>query len=46
MKIALAIAALILLWGMIGDRDADNRQNFTFGFIICVAGVILLEILK
>ena len=46
MKIFLAVAALILLWGMIGDKDADNRRNYTLGFIVCVAGVILLEIYK
>lgn len=46
MKIFLAIAALLLLWGMIGDRNADNRRNYTLGFIVCVAGVILIEIYK
>lgn len=46
MKIFLAVAALILLWGMIGDKDADNRRNYTLGFISCVAGVILIELYK
>ncbi len=46
MKIFLAVAALILLWGMIGDKDADNRRNYTLGFIACVAGVILIELYK
>ncbi len=46
MKIFLACAALLLLFGMIGDKNAENRRNFTLGFIVCVAGVILLEIYK
>lgn len=46
MKIFLAIIAGLLLWGMIGDGNADNRRNYTLGFLICIAGVILLEIYK
>lgn len=46
MKIFLAIIALLLLWGMIGDRNTDNRHNYTLGFIACVAGVILIELYK
>ena len=44
MNIVLAIFALFLLIGMVGDKNADNRHNFTLAFIACVAGIVLTHI--
>lgn len=42
MKIFLAILAVILLWGMIGDKVQQNRNNFTKGFIATIIGIVVL----
>ena len=40
MTIFLAAVAAILLFGMRGDKDAQNRRNFTYGFIAAVFAII------
>ena len=40
----LGIIAGILLMGMIGDRDARNRKNFTWAFIAVIVAVVALNI--
>lgn len=42
MKIFLAVASGLLLFGMIGDKDAGNRKNYTYGFITTVAAIVAL----
>ncbi len=44
MKIFLAILAFILFWGMIGDKIQENRNNYTMGFAVCVAAMVLLQL--
>lgn len=43
--ILFSLMAVILLFGMIGDKDANNRKNFTYGFVALVI-VIAITILK
>lgn len=42
MTVFLAIIALFLLWGMVGDRDRENRRNYTLAFIACVAAIVAI----
>lgn len=42
MKIFLAIMAGFLLFGMIGDKNAGNRKNYTYGFMTTVAAIVAL----
>ena len=37
-----SVIAIILLLGMIGDRDANNRKNYTYGFCTIVLAITLL----
>lgn len=36
------VIAVILLFGMIGDKDAENRKNFTLAFCTLVAAITLV----
>ena len=38
------IFAIILLLGMIGDKNAENRRNYTYGFCSLVAAITILAI--
>ena len=43
--ILFLLFAGILLFGMIGDKDAQNRKNYTRGFCIIVAAVTIILML-
>lgn len=45
MKIFFAILSVILLFGMIGDREKENRRNFTYGFISTVVAIVALHMI-
>lgn len=38
------VLAMILMMGMIGDKDASNRKNFTIAFCIVILMIIVLTI--
>lgn len=42
--IVFCLAAILLLFGMIGDKDANNRRNYTYGFCTLVAAIVLILI--
>lgn len=42
MKILLAILAIILFLGMIGDKIQENRNNYTKGFIATVFAIAIV----
>lgn len=42
-KIALGLAALVLLLGVIGEKDAAKQKNITAAFVAVVALIIALE---
>lgn len=44
-SILFSLFAIILLFGMIGDKDADNRKNYTIAFC-CVVLAIIVFIVK
>lgn len=45
MNIFLAILAVILLFGMIGDKEEQNRINFTWGFIVVIAAIAVINVI-
>lgn len=36
------VIAILLLLGMIGDKDANNRRNYTYSFCTVVLAITLL----
>lgn len=42
MKILFAIMAVIFFFGMIGDKDKDERKRYTYAFITVVFGICFL----
>lgn len=46
MNIFLGFLAGIFAVGMIGDKEKDNRQNYTIAFTACIVAVVALNILK
>jgi len=42
MVVFLAILAVFLLFGMVGDKLQQNRNNFTKGFIATIIGIVVL----
>ena len=46
MKIFFAVLAFILMLGMIGDKNPDDRWNYTIGFIITVVAIVVLYALE
>lgn len=38
----LCIFMTLLLFGMIGDKDAQNRKNFTYGFCATVIAIAVM----
>lgn len=40
----LSIFMTILLLGMVGDKDAQNRKNFTYGFCAVVFAIVIMVI--
>ena len=46
MKILFAIFAVVLFLGMVGDKEKDNRRNYTYGFIATIAGIVALYMIN
>lgn len=40
--ILFSLFAAILLFGMVGDADANNRKNFTYGFCTVIIAIVLI----
>lgn len=36
-------AALICLFGMVGDKDAGTKPYYTAGFVACMCAIIILN---
>ena len=45
MNIFLGILAVILLLGMIGDKEQQNRNNYTQGFIIVIFAIVAMNVI-
>lgn len=45
MNIFLAVLAVILLFGMIGDKEEQNRINFTYGFIVVIVAIMAINVI-
>lgn len=45
MKILLAVLAVILFLGMLGDKIRENRNNYTYGFIATVFAIVILTVM-
>ena len=43
MNIFLGILACILLFGMIGDKEEGNRNNFTTGFVAVILAIVAIN---
>ena len=37
----LAVMAVILLLGMIADKDSENRKNFTYAFMTVIMAIAI-----
>lgn len=46
MNIFLGIIAIVLLLGMIADSEQQNRINFTWGFIIVIVAITVLNLIS
>lgn len=46
MTIFFAVMAVILLLGMIADKDEKNRRNFMYSFITTVIALTILYFMK
>lgn len=46
MEVLFIILALILFLGMIVDKDRDNRRNFSNCFMVVIAAIVILTVLK
>lgn len=42
--VILIIIAIILFFGMVGDKEKFNKRTYCFGFIACVVAVAIMEI--
>ena len=45
MIIFLAILAFILLFGMMGDKEQQNRNNFTYAFIVVIIAILAMYVI-
>lgn len=45
MEILLFMLALLFGLGVIGDREQENRNNYTKICIVCIIGIILMRVL-
>ena len=43
--ILFSLFATILLFGMIGDKEANNRRNYTYAFcsVVIVSAIIIFK---
>ena len=44
LTILFGILAIIFALGMIADKDADNRKNFTIAFVTLIVAITVLII--
>lgn len=42
--ILFSLMAVILFFGMVGDKDANNRKNFTYGFVALVIAILAISL--
>lgn len=42
--VILIIIAIILFFGMVGDKEKFNKRTYCYGFIACVVAVTVMEI--
>lgn len=40
--IIFMVFAVILLFGMIGDKEKFNKRIYCLGFIVCIVAVVVL----
>lgn len=40
--ILFVLAFIICLFGMIGDKDANNRKNYTYAFCTLVLAIVFI----
>lgn len=45
LNIFLAVLAVILLFGIIGDSEAENRRYYANGFLAVIFAIIILNAL-
>lgn len=45
MEILLFMLALLFGTGAIGDKEKENRNNYTKICIVCIIGIILMKVL-
>ena len=43
MEILFAILALIMFFGMVGDKEQKNRDNFTVAFVALVVCIMAMK---
>lgn len=44
LAILFGVLAVIFALGMIADKDADNRKNFTITFVVLIIAITVLII--
>ena len=44
--IIFTVMTVILFFGMIADRDAENRRNFSQAFMVAIVAVVVLKLLS
>lgn len=42
----LGILAVILILGMIGDKEKQNRINYTKGFIVVILAITAIHVIQ
>lgn len=46
MNVFLGIMAVLLWIGMVGDEEAQNRLNFTNGFVVVILAIIVINVVN
>lgn len=46
MNVLFGILAVVFTLGMIGDKEKDNRRNYTIGFLACIAAIVLISAMR
>lgn len=41
-KWMLGVASVFLFFGMFDNEDRDNRRNYTYAFMVCIACLTVL----
>ncbi len=42
LSILFSLFAIILLFGMIGDKDVNNRKNYTMAFCFVLLAIVVI----